>query len=337
MKLDQDISRRISIAKFLMIIGVVIIHIPPYTALPDLAFNFTDTTKAFFSHAFFRAGVPILAAISGYLLFRSSLHLNMPKLIIKKARTLIIPLIIWNIPFAIVIVAVQYYNPHIYDAAYILYPFSLEGWLNGVFSMYNPPFNKPLYFLRDLFVIAVLAPLYWQLFKKIPYLGFAVIIVIFAYDLDGPLITRDSMYAAYYLGILAATQKWDLRMLDKYAYPLFALYVMGCIFMIFYKIDNRDAYSIIAPFLIWPILSKITYTRAGDILVDNAKPSFLLFLSHVPIMFIFYQLYMRIDNNIPYLVFWLVTPVITTFIIIKFLSKTEQISPPLYRLSTGGR
>jgi hypothetical protein len=145
------------------------------------------------------------------------------------------------------------------------------------------------------------------------------------------------MYATYYIGILAATQKWDLKMLDKYAYPLFALFIMGCVYVTYNKIDNSDAYSIITPFLVWPILAKVAYTRVGDFLVDNTKHSFLLFLSHTPIMFIFYQLYTRIDNNIPYLVFWLATPAITTFIIIKFLPKTERLFPPLYRLSTGGR
>ncbi len=337
MKLDQDISRRINMTKLLMIIGVVIAHVPPFTFLPDLVFNFTDTTKAFFTHSFFRAAVPILATMSGYLLFISAAHLNIPKLIAKKARTLVIPLIIWNMPFAIIIVLLQYYNPDIYEARYTLYPFSLEGWLNGLLGIYGEPLNGPLYFLRDLFLIAVLAPFYWMIFKKIPYIGFAVIVIIFAFKLDGALILRDSMYVAYYLGVLAATQKWDLKALDKYAYPLFAVFIMGCIYLIYNKIDNSDAYSIVAPFLVWPILAKLTYTRVGDFLVNNTKHSFLLFLSHTPIMFIFYQLYTRIDNNIPYLVFWLATPIITTFIILKLLPKTEQFFPPLYKLSTGGR
>jgi succinoglycan biosynthesis protein ExoH len=240
-------------------------------------------------------------------------------------------------PFAIIIVLLQYYSPNIYEARYILYPFSLEGWLNGLLGLFGEPLNGPLYFLRDLFVIAVVAPFYWMVFKKIPYIGLAVIIIIFTFNLDGYLVLRDSMYVAYYIGVLAARQKWDLKMLDQYAYPLFTLFIMGCVFVIYNKIDHSDAMSIVTPFLVWPILSKITYTRVGDFLVDNTRHSFLLFLSHTPIMFIFYQLYLRIDNNIPYLVFWLVTPIITTFIILKFLPKTEQFFPPLYRISTGQR
>jgi succinoglycan biosynthesis protein ExoH len=320
-----------------MIIGVVIAHVPPYEYITDLTFAFTDVLKAFFAHAFFKASVPILAALSGYLLFISTLYLDIPKLILKKTKTLILPLIIWNIPFVTIVVMLQYYGSYTLQADYILYPFSLENWLSGLLAIFGEPFNGPLYFLRDLFVIAVIAPFYWMIFKKIPYIGLLAIIAIFAFELDGHLVLRDSMYVTYYLGILAATQKWDLKKLDKYAYPLFAVFIMFCIYITYNKRGNSDVLGIVAPFFIWPALSIITYTRLGDFLVKNTKYSFLLFLTHIPIMFIFYQLYTLLDYNIPYLIFWLVAPIITTFIVIKIIPRTEPLFPSLYRISTGGR
>ena len=79
MTIAPDISRRIAIAKLLLVFGIVITHIPPYLELSNLSFTAPETIKAFFAHAFFRAAVPLLAAISGYLLFSSKLHLDIKR------------------------------------------------------------------------------------------------------------------------------------------------------------------------------------------------------------------------------------------------------------------
>lgn len=337
MLIDPDISRRIAITKLLMVMGIVVTHIPPWLDITDLSFTTPETIKAFFSHALFRAAVPILAAISGYLLFSSKLFLDIKKLLTKKFRSIIIPLIIWNLPFAIIIFLLQSFDSNIYTSHHTLYPFSLSNWLIAVTAVIDSPINAPLYFLRDLFVISMLAPFYWMLFKNVPYVGLAVVLIIFYFNLDGDIILRDSMFVTFYFGILASTQQWNLRSLDKYAYSLLIIFLFACIYIVYDKIDNKETFIIFSPFLIWPALSKIVYTPLGDFLAKYTKYSFLLFLSHLPIMFVFYKIFLIIGDNIPYFVFWVISPLITIYLALVIIPKIEYLFPSAYKLSVGGR
>ncbi len=337
MRIDRDINRRITIAKLLLIFGIVITHVPPFMELSDLTFHFAETTKAFFAHAFFRAAVPLLAAISGYLLFSSTLYQNIKKLFVKKFRSIVIPLILWNLPMAMIIYVLQKYNHGTYDAMQILYPFTLDAWLNAVTGISTLPINKPLYFLRDIFVISIIAPLYWAVFKKIPYIGLVVLLIVFYLDLDGELVMRNSMYFTFYLGILAATQNWNLKCLDKYGYHLFTVFTCACIYIIYNRINNKEAFIIFSSFMIWPALSKIVDTPIGNFFEKYSQYSFLLFLSHVPIMFILHKLYLHYAVGIPYFVFWVLAPAITIYICLAILPNTRNIFPGLYRVAVGGR
>ena len=241
MSIDPDISRRIAIAKLLLIIGIVVTHIPPWIPdIADLSFTVSDTLKAFFSHAFFRAAVPLLVAISGYLLFSSKLYLDKKKLFTKKFRTIIIPLIIWNLPLVVIVFLLQVIDSNIYTSHHTLYPFSFDNWFIAFTGIIDAPINPALYFLRDIFVISMLAPFYWLLFKKMPYIGLGALLIIFYFNFDGALILRDSMFVTFYFGMLAATQQWDLKLLDKYGYLFLIIFLISCIYIVYNKIDNKE-------------------------------------------------------------------------------------------------
>src|SRR5690348_3305233 len=70
--LAHGISRRIEILRVLLICGIVVLHTPPtwsLEALPPEAGVWPGVVKLFFDYGPFRAGVPTLSLISGYLLF----------------------------------------------------------------------------------------------------------------------------------------------------------------------------------------------------------------------------------------------------------------------------
>ena len=335
MQLDPQISKRISIIKFLMIIGIVICHIPPYQQLSEIGYSSSETIKAFFGHGIFKAAVPVLAAISGFLLFYSGAHLHYGKLMVKKTRSIFIPLVLWNLPFAIIIYLAQkhnYYNNYIH-----LYPFELGNWLKVVIGTTIEPINYPLYFLRDLCVILLMSPVQWLMLKKIPYWGLAIVLVILFFDLDGKLIFRDTMLVAFYVGGLAATQKWDLTYLDRYQAILLFIFVAACIFVTMFRIENKDMFLILSPFLIWPALSGLVNTRVGNLLHSYSRYSFFLFLSHAPIMFVIYRVFNRLSFDIPYMVFWILAPVVTVLITIPVLNKIRHLFPNVSPIFLGGR
>lgn len=69
--MDTVVSKRIAIAKFIMIVGIIVVHVPPYVPLGETGSTFFDTVKFFFSHGLFIVTVPLLTCTSAFLLFCS--------------------------------------------------------------------------------------------------------------------------------------------------------------------------------------------------------------------------------------------------------------------------
>ena len=337
MQLDTEISKRISIIKYVMIIGIVITHIPPFLHIHDFGFTTIETIKVFFAHGVFKVAVPVLATISGFLLFSSKLHLNYSKLVYKKSRSILLPLIIWNLPFALIIYFFQVYDLSIYQYWIELHPATIDKWLLAVIGWTGLPINYPLHFLRDLFVVALMTPLFWLLLKRIPYIGLLVVLAVYYFDLEGGLVMRNNMLVTFYIGALAATQKWDLKYLDRHYLLLFLIFICACLVITTYRIDNRELFVILSPFMVWPFFSQITNTKIGDVLHRYSKSSFFLFLSHAPILFILHKVYVNLPVDIPYFVFWCIAPVITILIANPMVKKTREWLPNTSRIALGGR
>ncbi|WP_313030735.1 acyltransferase family protein [Massilia alkalitolerans] len=158
MTAQKLVSDRIAMLRYLMIVGVVILHTPPYVPITEIGPGIFDFIKAFFQNAAFRATVPVLTLISGYLLFRSGLDQDWRRLFNKKARTIVLPFFVFNLLVLASALAAQ----HLLGLrmSYQLLPFDTQTWLDAAFGISASPINYPLNFLRDLIVLMVFAPLH---------------------------------------------------------------------------------------------------------------------------------------------------------------------------------
>ncbi|MPV85330.1 acyltransferase family protein [Ostreibacterium oceani] len=119
----------------------------------------------FLKDTFARGAVPFLSLISGYLALTSYLKHGYCRMIVNKAKRLLIPLALFNLLFILVFsYHAQVSNPS-YRADLSLYPFNLVGWLQAMFAINVLPANPPLYFLKDLFLCFLLLPLLFGLAK----------------------------------------------------------------------------------------------------------------------------------------------------------------------------
>jgi len=141
--IDRNISIRISILRYVMIIGVVILHLPPNIYLLNTGPGAFPFVKAFFAHAVFRSTVPVLTCISGYLLFFADLDTKIPMLLIRKVKRLLIPLFIWNFPIVLILYVLQsqgfFFNHNHYAK---MYPFDPVTFINGTFSFTQSLLNS---------------------------------------------------------------------------------------------------------------------------------------------------------------------------------------------------
>jgi succinoglycan biosynthesis protein ExoH len=335
MHISKDISDRIDMLRFLMIFGVVILHVPKYVALGDMGDAWFDHVKALFQHALFRATVPVLTMISGYLLFSSTLDRQPLKLWKKKWRSLVMPFIVFNL----VVLAAGYFLQSRFglNISYNLLNADGATWMDAIFGLTTSPINYPLNFLRDMIVLMLLAPALGMLLRTMPVIGLFAVAVCFYMNFDGFLILRDTMPIQFYVGGLAATQKWNVAAWDKYAKGLLALFFLLCVLIVKFKVINRTPFVLVAPILIWPAASLLLKTRLGLWAIAHSKYSFFIFIAHAPVLMLSWYVYGKLTDVIPYEVYWLLTPFFVMSMLVMAYDVGMRVAPGAFAAMIGSR
>lgn len=333
MKLDRDVRDRIAVLRFVMIFGIILLHTPPYVPMAEVGGSVFDAIKAFFQLAVFRATVPVLTVISGFLLFNAGLDRVPAKLFRKKWRSIVIPFLCFNLPLLPLAWAAQQWGGMTMSVQLI--PFETMRWLNAAFGLTDSPLNYPLNFLRDLIVLIALAPVFGWLLRRAPWLGLALVVLVFFPNLDGPLLLRDVMGILFYVGGMAAVQEWDLRRLDRYKWPCLLLFVAICVAVVEFRVANTTYLRLAAPILIWPASAWLVTTTVGGWLVRLSKYSFFLFLAHAPLLLATWLVYQRLGAPVPYPWYWVLTPWVVAAILIVVYRICMAVMPGLFSALVG--
>lgn len=314
MPLERDLGDRIAMLRFVMIFGVIVLHTPAYVPMWSVGSGWFDLTKAYFQLAVFRATVPVLTVISGFLLFKACLDLEPARLYRKKGRTILIPFLFFNLmllPFALgaqLVAGVEMSSS--------LWPFDTRTWLTAAFGLYGSPVNYPLGFLRDLVVLILLAPLFGWMLRRYAWLGLALVGLVFLLNFDGRLVQRDLMAVLFYVGGMAAVRGWNLRLLDRHALVCLLLFLLACAAVVYLRFANTTYLRMAAPFLIWPASALLTTSPFRTRLLSWSKYSFFMFLAHAPVLMLTWILYERFGHAMPYPVYWVLAPIVVTAFLI---------------------
>lgn len=313
---DPDIATRIDLLRFVMILGIVVLHTPQYVNIADTGTGWFDLVKAFFQSAVFRCTVPVLTTISGYLLFKGGLDRDYRKLVGKKIRSLAIPFLTCNVLLAATLYLIQ--SAYTLPVSYQLYPFNAGIMLNGALGLTQGPVNYPLYFIRDLFILTLLSPLLGLLLRRAAFSGLLLLTVIFWFNFDGFLILRNEMPIMFYMGGLVAIKDWNVRCLDRHARLCVVLFLTLCASIVIFKIQNTTYLRLVSPLLVWPAASMLSNTPAGKWLARRAKYSFFIFLVHAPVLLASFMAYKQFLAFLPYELYWFAAPFIVAGSLIAF-------------------
>lgn len=314
MNLDRSIRDRIALLRFVMIFGVIVLHTPAYVPMSEVGIGWFNAIKAFFQLAVFRATVPVLTVISGFLLFGAALDQAPSRLFSKKVRTILVPFLFFNLMLLPLALAAQVFAGIEMSAQ--LWPFEPMTWLNAAFGLKESPINYPLNFLRDLLVLILLAPVFGWLLRRFAWPGLILVSVVFFLNFDGALVLRDLMAVLFYIGGMSAVRRWNLRLLDRYALTCLALFLTACAAVVYFRVANTTYLRVVAPFLIWPAAVLLTTSRCGQWLVGMSKYSFFLFLAHAPVLMLTWIFYKRFGGALPYPVYWVLAPVMVTIVLV---------------------
>lgn len=196
----REQSAVFDLAKWPMMVLVVFIHtlsnvvhpVPLPLSTSALMLNVVDGGGIYLfiselvSHSLGRIAVPFFFFISGYLLlYKEDYSLDFYKRNLKKkARTLLLPYILWNlICLGIYFLKVRlsaYLGLEVYEAELLL--LSTPLWQNLI-----EPVNFPLWYVRDLIVMNLLLPFFYYLFRSTGGWGILALYLGYLFGLELPI------------------------------------------------------------------------------------------------------------------------------------------------------
>ncbi|GAK69694.1 acyltransferase family protein [Agrobacterium rubi] len=350
MTFDQNLSSRINLMRIVLISGIVFVHVPhnPETSPFLGVYGFFDWIRVFLGDTLFRIGVPCLSAISGYLLFRRGLKtFDYLATIKSKARTVLLPFILWNGLLFLAVLLMQRFDvgdgyfPDLWNAT------TREIMSHGA-AIEEFPVNVPLYFLRDLFVCILLSPILAFLVHRFPLPTLAVLLVLTAIpDLTLWIVQKKSILFSFSLGIALALHKVDLKTLDPYAGRITlavmvaatllatGLYFTGPEFTFELNL-LRNLLAVFGAVGLWASSSIMIESRAGRRLSQTGSLSFWIFCAHYPLLVIMWMIWNKSGTDF-YPAFYIGAVLLSFVILIVTNAQVRSRLPALYAVLTGSR
>ena len=176
----KAMSDRIKIARTLCIFFMTFVHVQA-----GIAENVYDRDAGFFDIVYFiltrlmgLSSVSLLSVVSGYFIVSSLLKAGAGQLNVSKFRTLVAPLVAWNLLMLALLAAYGVMSGNWRDMP----EFSAIGIANALLAVTGWPLVVPLWFLRDLFVCCLFAPVLYLGLRRFPV---ATILLLVAFTLFG--------------------------------------------------------------------------------------------------------------------------------------------------------
>lgn len=142
----------------------------------------------------FQIAVPLFFLISGYLFFCNVDSFDAStyrEKLIKRAKTLLVPYLIWNLLMLVAMYAGQLLFPGAMSGnSMLVSEFRLKDWLLSFWDIsyrtggLPQPANGALWFIRDLMIVMVMSPLINAYIKYFKILGIIILIVVYVFGVE---------------------------------------------------------------------------------------------------------------------------------------------------------
>ena len=196
----RDISDSIRVARVIGILGLVMIHVPPWRVElgdPPRPIETFDLIFLYCQELFGRASVPLLSVISGYLMVHQHGAIDALSRVRKKGRSLLAPLIGWNLIAVLLSAALSRDLPYA----------TPREWADALFAFGAEPAIRPLYFLRDIFLCALLFPLIRLFVDRAPVATLTLVAILSLAGWTYPLFVGSGPLLFFTTGVAIALGK----------------------------------------------------------------------------------------------------------------------------------
>lgn len=370
LKMDKNLSTKIKILSFFLIIMIVYIHSSNlYLTIVDIP-STTDKVytnfinlfiQLFISEGIARSAVPLFFIFSGYLFFINinkydSFHDLFFYKIRHRLKTIVVPYIVWSL-FGLFILFI-FQNMHFIknyltnnDVMPLLKEMSFHKILYRI-SFRPIPFQ--LWFLRDLIFMNLLSPLiYYQIknYLSLSYIILPLLALIWLLDIQLYLVSNVAFLFFYIGSVISLIYISNIQINKPALYILTLIWIIlltvTTLLIIYYKSDNlfilQRAAVFIGVIVIWFLYDRIPIDRLMKYQNLSAY-TFVIFVAHEPALSICKSLSINLIlknfnhyNSYSFLIIYLILPIFIIYMTVSFGYYLKNNLPQFYILMTGNR
>jgi hypothetical protein len=213
----RAMSDRIRIARGLCIFFMTFVHVPPgLEENVGRAVGVFDLVYFAFSRMVGLSAVSLLSVVSGYFIVSSLARAGTRRLFVSKVKTLVVPLVAWNLLTLILLTLYGLARGKWQDMPDL----TALGIADALLALTGWPLDVPLWFLRDLFVCCLCSPLLYVALKRFPVITVAMLTIYTLFGEDLYLLQRPQLMLFFALGMWLRISRTAEPVIDRTAYWL---------------------------------------------------------------------------------------------------------------------
>ena len=347
--MDKITSQTINFLRFPLIICVVSIHtvfIVPGNLRGYEVFKYI-------LGCFTGLAVPMFFIISSFLFFYDMKEFDTQKWCVKlkkRIKTLLMPYLFWNLCYLLFMLIVQLSFPNIVWERKLIYNYSFFELINSFWNFggmyYGMPILYSFWFIRNLMVLNLFAPIFYFLLKKTPVISIVICLIFFIFNPFNFTATNMDWIKSilfYSIGAFCAIHAIDFTDSRNLFYPFSIFFILSVVLAYFTPNFIRFCWSQIL--LIFGSFSIPTIIRRGilskKIQVNKflVVSSFFVYAFHLFIIIPFNRLWTTILPISSWIasIMLIVVPVFVVFISVCIYYLLKVYFPKFTELIIGGR
>lgn len=329
-----DLSCKLSIASFLCTLMVIYRHsLNHYAFFGDYPYHTTNYYIQKTVWAYTETAVPYFFIVSGFFFFGRNYdsvkaYLQMLQ---KKSRTLLLPYFLlstlWGVPYYLTIGKEE--------------TVSVQGIIE---NFYYSNFYGPLWYVRDLFFMMLLVPVYYWIFKFDKWYIYAIVLIALFFNWNALEMSVPNTVGFFMFSLGGTLRRYSDIVTTKKNVATTVLF--SVIWVILYSLPfwigsfpyryNLMMLSGIIAF--WKLLDFLP-PKLNDFLLKLAPYSFFLYVTHYYLEKIIKVVVgkMFFNNEMVALLTYFVLPIILVSFLVPLGMYFKKKTPRFYALLTGGR
>ena len=351
---DENLSEPIKIARVLCIFFMFYTHINVNEMAPLIkGLRVFDYFQIIFTSTLGRSSVALLSVISGYLTVFSLTKTDYGQFIIKRCRSLLIPLGLWCAVFILFVICADWIKEGYLEDT-LKGGFSLLSLPDLLFGITQSPANLPLHFLRDIFICSLLAPVMIEAYNRSKVLFIFMSALYFILGCISMIFISPTIFLFYVIGIVFAYEGVPKIGRKNIIGATFVLLFAGLVtvnlelgILIQNAVENEpkvmaSLFIIRFPCAIvfWSLALYLSSTKFSGFIKRFENHIFFIFCGHIIVMTIICYLWDQFFGGYyspAYPIFYLTVPLIIFFILSQAAKVMNAAYPRVFQLLNGGR